>query len=99
MDESQESDLIALTPRLRYRAVGNEGVLVHLDTARVIVVNQVGLHIVQSLQQPMTRRALVEQIVSEFQVGVPEAERDLEYYLQELAAQEMLATASGRSGN
>jgi hypothetical protein len=99
MDESKVGDYIAVTPRLRYRAVGDEGVLVHLDTARVIVVNDVGLHIIQSLQQPMTRQALVDAIVSEFQVETSDAERDLEHYLQELAAQDMLATPPVSSGN
>ncbi len=35
------NEQIALTSRLRYRAVGDEGVLVHLDNGRVIVVNEV----------------------------------------------------------
>ena len=99
MDELQVSEHIALTSRLRFRAAGNEGVLVHLDTAQVIVVNDVGLHIIQSLQQPITRQALVDSIVSEFQVGQPEAQRDLEHYLQELAAQQMLVAPSSASGN
>jgi hypothetical protein len=91
VQQSKVSNHIALTPRLRYRCVGNEGVLVHLDTACVIVVNEVGLYIVQSLQRPMTRDALVEAIVGEFQVERRQAEQDLAHFLRELAGQQMLA--------
>jgi hypothetical protein len=91
VQQSKVSNHIALTPRLRYRCVGNEGVLVHLDTARVIVVNEVGLYIVQLLQRPMTRDALVDAIVGEFQVARLQAEQDLTHFLHELAGQQMLA--------
>ena len=84
------NDPVALTPRLRYRAVGDDGVLVHLDSGRVIVVNEVGLYILQQLKQPMTRRALVEAIVGEFNVSTQDAEQDLERYLAELETEQLL---------
>jgi hypothetical protein len=86
----QADDRIALAPRLRYRAVGDEGVLVHLDSGRVIVVNEVGLYIIQQLKRPMTRQSLVDAIVNEFNVAAPEAEQDLERYLLELGSEQVL---------
>ena len=93
MTEQAATTLVALTPRLRYRAVGDEGVLVHLDRGRVTVVNELGLHIGKLLQQPMSRESLVDAIVAEFEVGVTEAEADLARFLDELAAEQLLAAA------
>ncbi|MCB1703985.1 MAG: PqqD family protein [Halioglobus sp.] len=91
MADQATPDLLALTPRLRYRAVGDEGVVVHLDRGRVTVVNELGLHIIRLLQQPMSRESLVTAIVTEFEVGAAEAEADLARFLDELAAEQLLA--------
>ena len=99
MRESQANERLALAPRLRYRAVGEDGVVVHLDSGRVIVVNEVGLYIIQQLKEPMTRRSLIDAIVKEFNVAAPEAEQDLEQYLQELEAEQLLQNPATESGN
>lgn len=99
MRESQANDHIALVPRLRYRAVGDEGVLIHLDSGRVIVVNEVGLYIIQQLKEPMTRQSLIDAIVNEFNVVAAEAEQDLEHYLQELEAEHLLQAPAVGPGN
>ena len=74
MNESTENEKIALSSRLRHRAVGDDGVLVHLDNGRVIVVNEVGLHIVQQLASPRTKQELAESIASAFAVDSKLAE-------------------------
>ncbi len=94
MVEPETSTPITLTPRLRYRAVGDEGVLVHLDQGRVTVVNEVGLYIIKMLQQPMSHQALVEAIVTEFEVSPDAAAADLPRFLDELAAEQLLATSA-----
>lgn len=91
MTKPQMDNRIALTSRLRYRAVGEDGVLVHLDSGRVIVVNDVGLHIIEQLTQPMTERALIDAIIAEFSVTAADAERDLACFLEELRAEQLLA--------
>ena len=91
MAEQATANLVALTQRLRYRAVGDEGVVVHLDRGRVTVVNELGLHIIKLLQQPMSRQSLVAAIVTEFEVSETEAAADLARFLDELAAEELLA--------
>jgi hypothetical protein len=95
MAEQGSAELIGLTSRLRYRAVGDEGVLVHLDQGRVIVVSEVGLHVVKLLQQPMSRQALVAAIVTEFEVSAEEAEADLLRFLDELAQEHLLEAQAG----
>lgn len=99
MHESPAANQITLTSRLRYRAVGAEGVLVHLDSGRVIVVNEVGLFVIQQLSRPRTRQDLVQALVDEFNVTASQAESDLEYYLVELAAEQVLATPAAATGD
>ena len=85
------AEIISLASRVRHRAVGEDGVLVHLDNGRVIVVNEVGRHIVQLLDKPMSRKALVASLVAEFDVTAEQAETDLDSYLAELAQEQVLA--------
>lgn len=99
MTGSAEEDPIRLSSRLRHRAVGEEGVLLNLDNDRIIVVNDVGLYIVQSLQQPMSRQALIGAIVSEFEVDASAAATDLDDYLQQLDAEQLLEAPTSPGGS
>ncbi len=85
---------LSISSRVRFRAVGDDGVLVHLDSGRVVVVNGVGLFLVEQLQQPRTRAELSRAITATFDVGATEAETDLASYLDDLAAEDMLQTAA-----
>lgn len=84
MSTTSDTERVVLSSRLRYRAVGDEGVLVQLDNGRVIVVNEVGLHIVKQLDTPKTKKALTESITAAFDVDEAQAEHDLERFLTEL---------------
>ncbi len=90
MSNPENSETIGLSSRMRHRAVGDDGVLVHLDNGRVIVVNEVGLHIVQQLATPQTKQALIDSISTHFDVDVEQAEADLELYLAELDKEQVL---------
>jgi len=90
MSNTGMTEQIGLTSRLRHRAVGDDGVLVHLDNGRVIVVNEVGLHIVQQLETPKTKQALTDSIISAFAVDVEQATKDLDLYLAELDREQVL---------
>ena len=102
MIDSMQNEQIALSSRLRHRAVGDDGVLVHLDNGRVIVVNEVGLHIVQQLATPKTRQELTDSITAAFDVDTAQAEADLDIYLAELKKEQVLGvdqTGSTKTGS
>ena len=84
------TETISLIPRVRHRAVGEDGVLVHLDSGRVIVVNEVGQYIVQLLDQPMSRKALVACLLAEFDVSAEQAEVDIDLFLGELGNEQLV---------
>lgn len=90
MPDSLNGRKIRLASRVRHRAVGEDGVLVHLDSGRVIVVNEVGLFIVQQLEQAMTREELVSSVAAEFDISADRAASDLDLYLGELDDEQLL---------
>lgn len=81
---------VSLSPRVRYRAVGNEGVVVHLDEARVIVVSEVGLRILKALSTPTTRDDLVDVITSEYDVDEVRAGKDIDVFLDKLNEEQLV---------
>jgi hypothetical protein len=81
---------IRLNPRARYRAVGEDGVLIHLDQGRVVVVNTVGLRIVEVLAESTARQDLVAVISGEFRVTADQAAQDIDSFLAELDKENLL---------
>lgn len=92
-----------LNSRLRHRAVGNEGVLVQLERGQVLVVNEVGLFVVQQLgSRPMTIAGLAAAVMAEFSVELSEARMDVEAFVgrlrEEDAVEEVDVAGIGESG-
>ncbi|MFT5137257.1 MAG: hypothetical protein ACI9XU_000562 [Arenicella sp.] len=94
-DTLKPSDKLCLSAQVRHRAVGADGVLVHLQNGRVVVVNEVGLYIVQLLQKPITKGALCESISSEFDATPQQAESDLTKFLSELDRESIVELPKG----
>ena len=90
MQKNHNDTRIQLTSRIRHRAVEDEGVLVHLDNGRVIVVNEVGLYIVQQLDKPMTHEELSAAVVAEFDISTDQAAKDIDVFLSELDAEQVI---------
>ena len=90
MHETADTKPISLSSQVRYRAVGDEGVLVHLENGQVVVVNQVGLHIVERMKESTTRSDLVMSIAAEFDVSSAQAKADLDLFLAQLDQDQIL---------
>ncbi len=86
-----EEPAITLHPRVRHRAVGDDGVLVNMETGRVVVVNELGHLIVQHLQRGATRSEIVAAVVDEFEVSREQAREDLDAYLSQLRDEQLIA--------
>ena len=93
MSNSPDTRQLQLSSQVRHRAVGDDGVLVHLANGRVLVVNEVGLYIVEQLDVPRTREELALSVADAFGVSVDRARGDLETYLAELDAEQVLEHA------
>jgi len=90
MSQPTSNEQISLTSFIRHRTVDNQGVLVHLDNGRVIVVNEVGLHVIQQLKTPQTRQTLAQSVCRAFDVDLLQAETDMDLYLAELDKEQIL---------
>ena len=90
MTEAQNIESFNLNPRVRYRAVGEEGVIVHLDSARVIVVSEVGLRVLKALTVPSTRETLAAMIADEFVVTEHQAREDVDVFLAQLGKEQIV---------
>lgn len=88
---AKRTDPLVLKPRVRHRAVGDEGVVVHLDNGRVLVVNDVGLRIVELLGSPISRADLSARLADEFEVTMDRAEADLNRFLEQLDTEQVIA--------
>lgn len=86
---------ICLNTRVRYRAVGEDGVLVHLDDGEIIVVNEVGFFIIQQLDQPRVAADLVAAVIEAFNVTEEQAMADVDAYLQHLESLHLIGTGEG----
>ena len=97
-EKYNNNHMMRLSSRVRYRAVGDEGVLVHLENGRVLVVNEVGLHIVEALdRKAMTVAELAQSVTRAFEVDAAQATIDVKLFLDELHGEQAIETvdASG----
>lgn len=91
MPETNNEEIIRLSGRVRFRAVDDEGVLVHLENGRVLVVNEVGLHIAQALGgQAMTVAELAESVAGTFEVDADQARVDVAAFLDQLRGEQVI---------
>jgi hypothetical protein len=82
-----------LSDRVLYRAVDDEGVLVHLENGRVMVVNEVALYIVRELdRQAITVSELAESVSCAFEVDAPRARVDVLLFLDQLREEQAIDT-------
>jgi len=103
MPEPTQENKVQLSSRVRFRDVAGQGVLVQLEEGRVLVVNEVGLYIVQALsRQAMTESELAEAVAQAFEVDATRAKSDVALFLEQLRGEKALQTVdgpgSGRAG-
>jgi hypothetical protein len=99
MPEPIGENKVRLASRVRFRDVAGQGVLVHLEEGRVLVVNEVGLFIVQALgRQAMTESELAEAVAHAFEVDAARAKSDVALFLDQLRGEKALQTDGGPGG-
>ena len=99
MPEPIGENKVRLSGRVRFRDVAGQGVLVHLEEGRVLVVNEVGLYIVQALgRQAMTESELAEAVAQAFEVDAVQAKSDVAVFLDQLRGEKALQTVGGSGG-
>jgi hypothetical protein len=85
-----------LRPRrdVRFRTIGEEGVVIRQESGEVLVVNEVGARVMALLDGRCSVAGLVDRLAEEFDVEAEVLRRDLATYLDELLAGGVLEEVS-----
>jgi hypothetical protein len=69
---------------VRFRAVAGEGVVLRQETAKVLVVNQLGVRILEVLEHADSVTEIADRLIEEYKVERDTLEADIGAYLQDL---------------
>lgn len=86
-------DRLALCPQVRFRAVDQEGVIIHTERGVVIVVNALGLRTLELIREQGSRRAVIERLTAEYDAPEATIVADLDAFLDQMRAQQLLEAA------
>ena len=68
----------------RYRNIGDEGVVVRQTAGEVLVLNEIGVRVLELLEATLPVSGLLDVLDAEYEIDRPTLERDVLAYLQEL---------------
>jgi signal transduction histidine kinase len=84
------NDRLTLRPQVRFRAIDGEGVIVHTERGVVIVVNTLGLRILELVREQGSRRAVVDRLSAEYDAPETTIAADLDAFLVQLCEQQLI---------
>jgi len=79
------SDKITLDEEILFRAVGSEGVVVDQRKAEVIVVNALGLKVLELLRREEPRHAIIDTIAAQYDSTESQVTADVDAFLEDLS--------------
>ncbi len=77
---------VRLHPHARHRPIGDEGIVLHQQTAEVMVVNELGSRTLELLGKQATTRRIIDALSEEYEVERETLEQDVMIFLQELSS-------------
>jgi hypothetical protein len=88
--------VVSASPNQVHARVGDDLVILDLDSSRYYSLDPVGARVFELLEQPTRLDAIADTIVAEFEVDAPTARRDLLALVDTLVAQKLVeARANG----
>lgn len=84
---------IRRNPDVAWRTFDGQGVILDLDSGKVLGLNGVAARIWELLEQPTTLDAIAEEISSEFSVSLEEANSDSGEFIESLKSKGLLCAA------
>ncbi len=79
----------------RYRNIGDEGVVVRQTAGEVLVLNAVGVRVLELLAEDRPVSGLIEALAAEYAIDRATLEQDVPAYLQELLEAGVIEPVSG----
>lgn len=84
MDEDALSKCYRRTTDTRFRAMGDEGMVIHQRAGEVVVLNETGTRILGMIDGATSVDKLLKALADEYQVQSTTLHNDVQTYLQEL---------------
>ncbi|OOZ38884.1 PqqD family protein [Solemya elarraichensis gill symbiont] len=81
-----QHETLNISSRARFRTVGSEGVVVQVERGEVMVVNGVGLRVLELVKESGSRNAIIQQLSSEYETGSANVTQQVDDYIEELYA-------------
>lgn len=78
---------------MRFRAVDEEGVIIHTERGVVIVVNALGLEPLELIREQGSRRAVIERLAAEYDAPEATIAADLDAFLGQIRVQQLIEAA------
>ena len=86
----------AISPDAAFAAVEDGAVVLHMGTKRYYSLNETGAFVWDRLEDGVARAEIVAQVVSEYEVGIAEAEIAVARLLDELVQERLIRVAEAR---
>ncbi len=86
-------DRLTLRSQVRFRAIDEEGVIVHTERGVVIVINALGLRTLELIREQGSRRAVIAQLAAEYDASDTTIATDVDAFLDQMREQQLLEAA------
>lgn len=86
-------DRLTLRSQVRFRAIDEEGVIVHTERGVVIVINALGLRTLELIREQGSRRAVIARLAAEYDAPDTTIAADVDAFLDQMREQQLLEAA------
>ena len=93
MSDAETERRFRQKPRIAWREIDGEAVLVDPVRGRMLVLNDTGLYLWQALELPKNTGELADSLCAEFAVSAETATRDVNVFLESLRERNLLEAA------
>jgi len=87
------SERLTVAPDVLFRLVGDEGVLLNLNTTMYLGLNPVGTRMWNALTSASSIQAAYDTLLAEYEVEPAQLRTDLEEFIQRLLGQKLIVAA------
>jgi len=91
---SKKIKLVRNQEKFLFSSLGEEGVMMDLESGNYISINSVGSDIWQLLEKEITKQELIQQLITIYNISAEQCEVDLDEFLLKMIHQEMVITSN-----
>jgi len=85
-----DSDAIRLSPDIRYRTITPEGIVVHLERGEVVVVNELGIRILELIEKTGSLSAVIDNLSETYDASRNRITADVQRFCDDMRGHGLL---------